>query len=205
LTDGGAGTAWICWGLRDGGTSTSAWDHVVSIGSVTQGVAFSNRVTGLSTNTTYFYRVYAASPSSSDWSDAATMFSGTPASVAGGGGSWSPAGITGLTAWYDASDANTLWADTNGLTNATSAVGRWDDKSGGNYHMLQASSTAQPVIGTRTINSFGTLTFDGSNDRLQTTSNPFGATISNDCRAQCGNSREQQSGLQPFGKRGRWC
>jgi hypothetical protein len=78
MTDGGAGNAWICWGQSDGGTSTSAWEHVIAIGGVTGGVAFSNLVTGLSTNTTYFYRCYAQSASGSDWSDAAGAFSGTP-------------------------------------------------------------------------------------------------------------------------------
>jgi len=45
---------------------------------------------------------------------------------------WTPADLTGLALWLDASDANTLWADTNATTSATNngLVARWDDKSG---------------------------------------------------------------------------
>jgi Divergent InlB B-repeat domain len=88
LSTGETADAWICWGTTDGGTtSTGDWPHVVSIGAVAEGVAFSNLVTGLSTNTTYFYRCCATNAYGCDWSDTATMFSGTPVGGGAGGGS----------------------------------------------------------------------------------------------------------------------
>jgi autotransporter-associated beta strand protein len=166
LTGGTAGSAWICWGATDGGTiSTGNWANVVSMGAVTQGVVFSNLVTGLSTNTTYFYRCYAQKVGSSDWSDTATTFSGTPA---GGCGAWTPSDITTV-AWYDAADTNTVLSSGSAVTN-------WLDKSGNNLHLKQTSAALQPATGA-TINSLNAINF--TDDIMTTASNPFGATVSN--------------------------
>ena len=56
---------------------------------------------------------------------------------------WTPAEITNGTviAWYDAADNNTLWANTNGTTPATTTVVRWDDKSGNTNHFLQTNGS----------------------------------------------------------------
>jgi hypothetical protein len=87
LSAGGGAAAWLCWATNDAGTSaTSDWDNVVSIGFVSQGEAFSTNVTGLATNTTYFYRCYVTSLYGTDWSDDSESFSGTPAGGTGGGG-----------------------------------------------------------------------------------------------------------------------
>jgi MBG domain len=87
LTAGANADAWICWGLSDAGTgSTGSWNNVISIGSVSQGVIFSNTVSSLATNTTYFYRCYVVNSAGMiDWSDTAAAFSGTPPSGGGGG------------------------------------------------------------------------------------------------------------------------
>jgi hypothetical protein len=88
LSSGETAQAWFCWGTSDGGiASTGDWQHVVSVGGVNEGVAFSNLVTGLSTNTTYYYRCYATNAYGSDWSDTVETFSGTPGGGAGGGAS----------------------------------------------------------------------------------------------------------------------
>lgn len=77
LTAGGGAEAWLCWGASDAGTtSTSLWDNVAAIGTVMDGVSFSNLVSGLSSNFTYWYRCYVASDSGEGWSAAATSFSG---------------------------------------------------------------------------------------------------------------------------------
>jgi Divergent InlB B-repeat domain/PA14 domain len=84
LSSGGPAQAWICWGATDGGTSsTGAWQNVISMGTFMDGVTFSNLVTGLSTNTTYFYRCTATNAYGSDWSDTAATFSGNAVSVGG--------------------------------------------------------------------------------------------------------------------------
>jgi hypothetical protein len=63
---------------------------------------------------------------------------------------WTPADLTGLALWLDASDASTLWADTNATTAATNngLVARWDDLSGNNYHVTQTNSARQPTLTT---------------------------------------------------------
>jgi len=87
LSAGGTATAWICWGDNDAGvSSTSAWDHVQFVGSVNQGTVFSTTVTGLATNTTYFYRCTVTNTAGADWSDTATSFSGVPSVGNGGSG-----------------------------------------------------------------------------------------------------------------------
>jgi hypothetical protein len=156
--------AWFCWGATDGGVvSTGGWQNVVSIGTVTNGVAFSNLVTGFSTNTTYFYRCYAENPYGSDWSDTATTFSGTPVGV--GGAPWTPTNIT-MAAWYDAADAGTMWDDTVGTIPATTSVARWDDKSGNNRHVTQSTSDKRPATAS-TIGSLNAIQYDGTDDELQ--------------------------------------
>jgi hypothetical protein len=50
---------------------------------------------------------------------------------------WTPADLTGLALWLDADDAGTITL--NGST-----VSQWEDKSGNNYHVSQASGALQP-------------------------------------------------------------
>jgi len=63
---------------------------------------------------------------------------------------WTPADLTGLALWLDASDAGTLWADTNATTAATNngLVARWDDKSGNARHGSQSDTAKRPVLKT---------------------------------------------------------
>lgn len=78
---------------------------------------------------------------------------------------WTPASLA-PTAWYDASDADTL-------TLTGSSVTAWADKSTNGLDLAQANSAAQPQVGVNTINGMTTVKFDGSNDTLTTASNPF--------------------------------
>jgi hypothetical protein len=79
LTDGQAATAWICWGTSDGGTGQPGdWNHVVSIGSVAQGIEFSTVASGLSPGATYCYRCYASNEVGTAWSATATSFNSKP-------------------------------------------------------------------------------------------------------------------------------
>jgi hypothetical protein len=73
---------------------------------------------------------------------------------------WTPAELyTPATAWYDASDTNTLWADTAGTIPATTNVARWDDKSTNAYNLTQGTTNNQPTTGVRTIGGLNALKF----------------------------------------------
>jgi subtilisin family serine protease len=118
LTSGGEAEAWICWGQMDAGThSTGNWQHVVSAGHVTQGVAFSNLVTGLYANRTYYYRCFATNAYGSDWSDTAEVFCGMPVGGNEGGGPV-PGADTYLDAGLD-NGLNSTWEDSLGSWNLT--------------------------------------------------------------------------------------
>lgn len=71
---------------------------------------------------------------------------------------WTPASMSNLKAWYDASDTATI-------TVSGSSVTQWNDKSANAYNLSQATGTKQPQSGTTTLNSKNVITFDGG-DRL---------------------------------------
>jgi hypothetical protein len=80
---------------------------------------------------------------------------------------WSPAalfsgGATG--AWYDPSDLSTVFQDTAGTTPAVAndPVGRINDKSGGGFHLLQATAGARPLL--KTDGTLYWLETDGTDD-----------------------------------------
>jgi hypothetical protein len=157
LVAGDSASIWVCWGASDGGKAgTGTWDHVAAVGSFVEGEPFTAHVTGLATNTTYWYRFVGTNAAGTGWTDTAVAFNGSPV---GTDEPWTPVEMA-TAAWYDASDANTLWADTTGLTNATTKVARWDDKSGNNRHVAQSNSTQQPSYASSVI------TFDGTTNVL---------------------------------------
>jgi hypothetical protein len=69
--------------------------------------------------------------------------------------SFSPSDISGLVAWYDASNAGSI-------TESGGAVSQWNDLSGNGYHLTQGTGANQPTTGTRTQNSLNAIDFDGS-------------------------------------------
>jgi hypothetical protein len=72
---------------------------------------------------------------------------------------FTPAEITGLKAWYDASD-------TSSISLSGSAVTQWNDKSGNGFHVTQGTAAQRPSSGINTINSKNVLTY-GGNDVLK--------------------------------------
>jgi PKD domain len=81
---------------------------------------------------------------------------------------WTPEALN-LMGWYDATDTTTI-------TQTGGAVSQWRSKNG-TSHMVQTTSTKQPITGTQQINGFNAIAFDGTDDGLKTATNPFGSTI----------------------------
>lgn len=79
-----------------------------------------------------------------------------------------PASFSGLTGWWDASDASTLFDATSGgsLVLADGGVARMQDKSGNGRQFIQSSSGSRPARKTAVQNGLDVLRFDGSNDSL---------------------------------------
>jgi hypothetical protein len=73
---------------------------------------------------------------------------------------FTPRSISGLAAWWDASDDATITLDTG--------VSVWADKSGNGRNATQSVSNNRPARDT-TINGRSVLTFDGTNDSLDFT------------------------------------
>lgn len=62
---------------------------------------------------------------------------------------FTPRSITGLALWLDASDASTLFQNSDGTVPATATsdpVGYWGDKSGNARHAVQSSTSIRPAI-----------------------------------------------------------
>jgi len=83
---------------------------------------------------------------------------------------WNPTDV-GPLVWYDATDSTTI-------THSSGAVSQWADKVG-TSHMVQAASGKRPMTGTGTISGANVISFDGADDALKTSSNPFGGSVSN--------------------------
>ncbi len=77
------------------------------------------------------------------------------------GNLWTPDTMR-KTAWYDAADAATLWADAAGSVAATTTVARWDDKSGEGRHLTQTTAAKQPSRGLGSYNGRNVVTFQGA-------------------------------------------
>lgn len=85
---------------------------------------------------------------------------------------FSPASISGLRLWLDASDETTLFQNSNGTTAASAdgdPVGYWGDKSGNLNHCVQADGTKKPLLRTSIQNSKNVVRNDGVNDFLKST------------------------------------
>jgi Neuraminidase (sialidase) len=85
-----------------------------------------------------------------------------------------PTDISGLFAWYDASDANTLYDNTTGGSQvaADGEIKRWEDKTANGYHLTQATSTRFPIRKTAVQNGKDVVRFDGSNDFIARVNTP---------------------------------
>lgn len=71
-----------------------------------------------------------------------------------------------LVAWYDPSDALSMWADITKLTQATSSLARIDDKSGNGVTLTQSTGAPQPFINSVTQNGLVAIDLDGTAEFL---------------------------------------
>jgi hypothetical protein len=74
---------------------------------------------------------------------------------------FTPTSIGGLAAWYDASDASTLYDATSGGSSvaADGSIARWVDKSGSGNHAIQATSESRPTRRLSGLNSKASVEF----------------------------------------------
>jgi hypothetical protein len=75
-----------------------------------------------------------------------------------------PKSLSGLTAWWDASDTATLYDATTGgsLVAADGGVARLEDKSGNSRHFTQSATAERPTRKTSIKNGLDVLRMDGS-------------------------------------------
>ena len=75
---------------------------------------------------------------------------------------FTPRNISGLAAWWDASDAASI-------TTVSGRVSQWNDKSGNGVHATQSTANNRPENTSATLNGRAVMTFDGSNDIMSFT------------------------------------
>jgi hypothetical protein len=92
---------------------------------------------------------------------------------------WTPAEISSLVGWWDASDSTTLFdALVGGSTpGASGQIYRWEDKSANEMHLSQSDSTKRPL---RSVSQFNSLDMAYFQDDWigGSISSPVGTTIS---------------------------
>ncbi|MDB2415443.1 LamG domain-containing protein [Rickettsiales bacterium] len=70
-----------------------------------------------------------------------------------------PQRLSNLQLWLDASDSSTI-------TESSSAISQWDDKSGKGNNASNGTGVQQPLIVANAMNNKSAVRFDGSNDKL---------------------------------------
>jgi len=102
-------TVFAFWGLTDGGTNAGNWSNSTNLGVVTPGAAFTATASGLTQNTTYYYRCMGSNYAGIGWSPAATTFHTFNPNVltwtnTASSGSWGTAGNWDHTPRFDGSE-----------------------------------------------------------------------------------------------------
>lgn len=78
-----AADIYLVWGDEDAGQDASAWDNTVALGNVATNTAssFSENVSNLTEQTTYFYRFYASSDQGTSWTSAESFIAVVPGAI----------------------------------------------------------------------------------------------------------------------------
>ncbi|NQT91293.1 MAG: hypothetical protein HQ559_00925, partial [Lentisphaerae bacterium] len=101
---------YVCWGLSNGGTDTGSWDNVGSFGTLTDVGALATNLDGqVTTDRTYFFRLYGTNATHDYWSEPVETF------------------LTGEI-WLDPVDTN---ASESPLSSATCVVRRAESATNG--------------------------------------------------------------------------
>lgn len=90
-----------------------------------------------------------------------------------------PKTVAGLQLWLDATTG--LYDATSGgsvVTSDSTAVARWEDRSGSARHFTQATANNRPVLKTSQLNGKNIVSFDGTNDALGLTSSTLFRNVS---------------------------
>ena len=66
-------TLTLYWGASDGGTNPANWDSSITLGEVGVGT-YRETITGLTSDTEYFYRAFAQNDAGSSWASLSTSF-----------------------------------------------------------------------------------------------------------------------------------
>ncbi len=120
----------------------------------------------------------------------------------GGGEEWTPADLSGLALWLDASDLSKLFQDTGGTTPVSSdgdPVDRWNDKSGNAFDFTSSGGSARPTY--HTSGGLHWVEGDGSNDRM-TRAASIGLYAAGACSVFFSMRGDPTTGRTLFGDRG---
>ncbi len=110
LATGGAATqARVYWGMRDGGTDASGWEHSLALGNCAIGT-LSRQVSGLSAGAVYFYRFQVANAAGEQWSPGVASFT-TRRPPTGTAADQQP---FRLVVWPDSQNATEAWPEVLG-------------------------------------------------------------------------------------------
>jgi hypothetical protein len=90
-TGGAPTTVVIYWGPTDGNNDSAAWSNSIDMGVISAGL-YASGVSGLTTNTTYYYRCWASNAAGITWAPASTNFTTPP--LPGIDNAGGPSGIT---------------------------------------------------------------------------------------------------------------
>lgn len=118
----------VYYGTTDGGTDPGAWENSTPVGI--KFCDFTAEITGLTRNTTYFFRLFAQNSAGSDWSDTTETFttlSATSPSVAvTAGNSTSPVSANFTGNVTDTGNENPTITIFYGTTDEGTNAGSWD-------------------------------------------------------------------------------
>ena len=79
-TGGEAPSVTVYYGTTDGGTTPSGWEEHRELGIKGAGTFYAD-ITGLTDNTTYYYRCYASNSHGDDWADSAANLTTPPTAI----------------------------------------------------------------------------------------------------------------------------
>ena len=147
------------WGTADGGTGT--WQNTVNVSGTHGKGIVSHALTGLTNQTTYYFRAKAQNSVGTTWASESKSFVATNTLL-------NKDSVPDLILWLSADDV-----DGNDLPDSLadgSLVHDWKDKSNSGFLIQQGpTSSARPTYKANQIGSRGAMNFDGVNDHFYAT------------------------------------